>query len=52
MTIRITSARLAMLLTSTVLDGANAQSVGTTYSSTAPKSCRQVGKPGELATMR
>ncbi|WFU28013.1 hypothetical protein QA649_17855 [Bradyrhizobium sp. CB1717] len=52
MTIRITSACLEILLTSTVLDGANAQSVGTAYSSTAPKNCRQVGKPSELATMR
>ncbi|MBR0780799.1 hypothetical protein [Bradyrhizobium iriomotense] len=46
--IRITAACLAILLTSTVLDGANAQSVGSTYTSTAPKNCRQVGKPSEL----
>lgn len=46
--IRITSACLAMLLTSAVLDGANAQSVGSTYTSTAPKNCRQVGKLSEL----
>ncbi|MBB4368615.1 hypothetical protein GGD63_001394 [Bradyrhizobium sp. cir1] len=46
--IRITSACLAVLLMDAVLDGANAQSVGSTYSSTAPKNCRQVGKPSEL----
>ncbi|MDA9506990.1 hypothetical protein XI09_20640 [Bradyrhizobium sp. CCBAU 11386] len=45
---RITATCLAMLLICTVLGGANAQSVGSTYTSTAPKDCRQVGKPSEL----
>ncbi|WP_245003797.1 hypothetical protein [Bradyrhizobium liaoningense] len=30
------------------LNGANAQSMGSSYTSTAPKNCRQVGKPSEL----
>ncbi|MDA9492977.1 hypothetical protein [Bradyrhizobium sp. CCBAU 11361] len=45
---RITTTCLAMLLMCAVLDGANAQSVGSIYTSTAPKDCRQVGKPSAL----
>lgn len=30
------------------LNSANAQSVGSSYSSTAPKDCRQIGKPSDL----
>ena len=39
---------LAMLLMCSGLDRAEAQSVGSQYSSTAPKDCRQIGKPSEL----
>ena len=46
--IRIATARLAVLLTCIGLDCAAAQSVGSTYTSTAPKACRQVGKPSDL----
>lgn len=46
--IRIATARLAVLLTCTGLDCAAAQSVGSLYTSTAPKDCRQVDKPSEL----
>jgi hypothetical protein len=46
--IRITTAGLAVLLLCTGLDYAAAQSVGSAYSSTAPKDCRQIGKPSEL----
>lgn len=46
--IRITAAGLAVLLMCTGLDRADAQSVGSTYTSTAPKDCRQIGKPSEL----
>ncbi|MBP1091427.1 hypothetical protein JOE50_001957 [Bradyrhizobium japonicum] len=45
---RITTTCLAVLLMCTVLGGANAQSVGSTYTSTAPKDCRQLGKPSDL----
>jgi hypothetical protein len=45
---RIATTCLAMLLMCAVLGGANAQSVGSTYTSTAPKDCRQVGKPSAL----
>ncbi|MBR0993446.1 hypothetical protein JQ580_22245 [Bradyrhizobium japonicum] len=39
---------LAVLLTCAGLNSAGAQSVGSTYTSTAPKDCRQVGRPSEL----
>ncbi|MHB0768539.1 hypothetical protein [Bradyrhizobium sp. 5.13L] len=39
---------LAVLTTSIGLNGANAQSVGSSYTSTAPKDCRQIGKPSDL----
>jgi hypothetical protein len=50
---RITTATLAILLLAMLLicsglDRADAQSVGSQYSSTAPKDCRQIGKPSEL----
>ena len=45
---RITHIGLAVLMTCIGLNGAAAQSMGSTYSSTAPKDCRQVGKPSEL----
>jgi hypothetical protein len=38
----------AMLLACAGPDRAGAQSLGSTYTSTAPKDCRQVGKPSEL----
>ncbi|MGY3034894.1 hypothetical protein ACVIIV_004064 [Bradyrhizobium sp. USDA 4354] len=41
---RITSIGLAVLMTCTGLNSAEAQSVGSTYTSTAPKDCRQIGK--------
>jgi hypothetical protein len=39
---------LAVLTSCIALNGASAQSMGSTYTSTAPKDCRQVGKPSEL----
>lgn len=39
---------LAMLLMCSGLDRADAQSVGSQYTSTAPKDCHQIGKPSEL----
>jgi hypothetical protein len=39
---------LAVLLTCAGLNSAGAQSVGSTYTSTAPKDCRLVGRPSEL----
>lgn len=39
---------LAMLLMCSGLDRADAQSVGSQYTSTASKDCRQIGKPSEL----
>src|SRR4051812_35534437 len=50
---RITTATLAILLLAMLLicsglDRADAQSVGSQYSSTAAKDCRQIGKPSEL----
>ena len=45
---RISSIGLAVLMTCIGLNGAAAQSVGSTYSSTAPKDCRQIGKPSQL----
>ncbi|MDH2350597.1 hypothetical protein QCM77_42160 [Bradyrhizobium sp. SSUT18] len=46
--IRIATAGLAMLLMCSGLDRADAQFVGSKYTSTAPKDCRQIGKPSEL----
>ncbi|MGY4623174.1 hypothetical protein [Bradyrhizobium sp. USDA 4486] len=46
--IRTATACLTMLLMCTGLEGAAAQSLGSTYTSTAPKTCRQIGKPSEL----
>ncbi|WP_275194123.1 hypothetical protein [Bradyrhizobium sp. CSA207] len=45
---RIATLCLALLLMGTGLDRAAAQSLGSTYTSTAPKDCRQIGKPSEL----
>jgi hypothetical protein len=45
---RIAILCLALLLMCTGLDCAGAQSLGSTYTSTAPKDCRQIGKPSEL----
>ncbi|MBR0913653.1 hypothetical protein [Bradyrhizobium japonicum] len=39
---------LAVLLTCLSAGHVAAQSMGSTYSSTAPKDCRQIGKPSEL----
>ena len=40
---------LAVLMSCIALNGASAQSMGSSsYTSTAPKDCRQVGKPSEL----
>ena len=46
--IRITTAGLAVLLMCSGPDRADAQFVGSTYTSTAPKDCRQIGKPSAL----
>jgi hypothetical protein len=43
-----TSIGLAVLMTCIGLTGADAQSVGSTYTSTASKDCRQIGKPSDL----
>jgi len=45
---RMTSIGLAVLMACVGLNSAAAQSMGSTYSSTAPKDCRQIGKPSEL----
>jgi hypothetical protein len=45
---RIAILCLALLLMRTGHDCAGAQSLGSTYTSTAPKDCRQIGKPSEL----
>ncbi|WP_240535285.1 hypothetical protein [Bradyrhizobium sp. YR681] len=37
-----------VLMTCIGLGSANAQSMGSSYTSTAPKDCRQIGKPSEL----
>jgi hypothetical protein len=44
----VTLACLAALLVRASLDPSNAQSLGSTYTSTAPKDCRRVGKPSEF----
>lgn len=46
--IRITTIGLAGLLMVAGLACADAQSVGSAYTSTAPTDCRQIGKPSEL----
>ncbi len=46
--IRITAPLLAKLLICAGLTCANAQSVGSSYTSTAPKDCRQIGRPSDL----
>lgn len=46
--IRITTIGLAGLLMVAGLACADAQSVGSAYTSTAPKDCRQIGKPSDL----
>ncbi|MDD1532914.1 MULTISPECIES: hypothetical protein [unclassified Bradyrhizobium] len=43
-----TSIGLAVLMTCIGLTCADAQSLGSTYTSTAPKDCRQIGKASEL----
>ncbi|MGL9616532.1 hypothetical protein QRQ56_00900 [Bradyrhizobium sp. U531] len=44
----VTCIGLAVLAIGIGLNGAAAQSVGSSYTSTAPRDCRQIGKPGEL----
>ncbi|QQO18091.1 hypothetical protein JJB99_14685 [Bradyrhizobium diazoefficiens] len=44
----ITRTGLAVLMSCTGVNSALAQSMSSTYTSTAPKDCRQVGKPSEL----
>jgi hypothetical protein len=44
----VTRTGLAALMICIGLNSASAQSMGSTYTSTAPKNCRQVGKPSEL----
>lgn len=39
---------MAILMACIGLNGANAQSVVSSYTSTAPKDCRQIGKPSDL----
>ncbi|MGX1165195.1 hypothetical protein AB7M16_001461 [Bradyrhizobium sp. USDA 372] len=45
---RITTIGFAALMACIGLNSADAQSVGSSYTSTAPKDCRQVGKPSAL----
>ena len=45
---RIAFVCLAVLLACLNASNAAAQSLGSTYTSTAPKDCRQIGKPSEL----
>lgn len=44
----ITRITMAILMACIGLNGANAQSVVSSYTSTAPKGCRQIGKPSDL----
>ena len=44
----ITRISMALLMACIGLNGANAQSVVSSYTSTAPKDCRQIGKPSDL----
>jgi hypothetical protein len=46
--IRMSAPSLTALLICAGLGCANAQSVGSSYTSTAPKDCRQIGKPSNL----
>lgn len=46
--IRTTAPSLTALLICAGFGCANAQSVGRSYTSTAPKDCRQIGKPSDL----
>ncbi|MEY9878479.1 hypothetical protein [Bradyrhizobium sp. USDA 329] len=46
--IRMTAPSLTALLICAGLGCANAQSVGSSYTSTSPKDCRQIGKPSDL----
>jgi hypothetical protein len=46
--IRTTAPSLTALLICAGFGCANAQSVGSSYTSTAPKDCRQIGKPSDL----
>ncbi|WP_025037356.1 hypothetical protein [Bradyrhizobium sp. DOA9] len=45
---RMTSIGLAVLMACIGLSRADAQSVGSSYTSTAPRDCRQIGKPSTL----
>ena len=45
---RVTPAGLVAILACTSPGQVSAQSFGSTYTSTAPKDCRQIGKPSEL----
>ena len=45
---RITSARVVLLTALLAASWANAQTIGSQYSSTAPKDCRMIGKPSEF----
>ncbi|TGN85105.1 hypothetical protein EOW77_0019845 [Bradyrhizobium yuanmingense] len=45
---RITTIGFAVLMACIGLNSAHAQSVGSSYTSTAPKDCRQIGKPSAL----
>ncbi|MVT49368.1 hypothetical protein GPL17_02590 [Bradyrhizobium yuanmingense] len=45
---RITAIGFAVLMTCIGLSRADAQSLGSSYTSTAPKDCRQIGKPSAL----
>ena len=45
---RITATGLAVLMSCLGLNSAHAQSVGSSYSPTAPRDCRPIGKPSDL----
>ncbi|MFK4485573.1 hypothetical protein [Bradyrhizobium sp. USDA 336] len=45
---RVTSIGMVALMTCIGLNCAEAQSLGSSYTSTAPKDCRQIGKPSAL----
>lgn len=48
MDMRVTLASAVVLLAALAASWANAQTIGSQYSSTAPKDCRRIGKPSEL----
>ena len=48
MCMRVTLAFAIVLLAALTASWANAQTIGSQYSSTAPKDCRMIGKPSEL----